>query len=188
MHQTFWNAGKYSWLTFETLPPKKNQSTNYQRDVREACKFKDVTKSGKKSTIFVIPPPPGYFGLFWLWGKVEIWQPPPCTWFGKNLKWGKFWMLGAHPQQQQKNISLKHLKLHENHFITNLFFVQLKHSKSAFTFGKKIKIWHPPLIIKSPHFELWTFWFFVLTPPAPFGLLPSSASTLTSALAKLALT
>ena len=36
-----------------------------------------------------------------------------------------------------KNISLKHLKLPKNHFKTNLFFVQLKHLKSTFTFGEK---------------------------------------------------
>ena len=40
----------------------------------------------------------------------------------------------------KKNISLKHLKLSKNNFKTNLFFVQLKHLKSTFTFVKKMKI------------------------------------------------
>ena len=44
----------------------------------------------------------------------------------------------------EKNISLKHLKLPKNHFKANLFFVQLKHLKSSFTFGKKMKINAPP--------------------------------------------
>ena len=52
---------------------------------------------------------------------------------------------------------LPHLKLPKDHFKTNLFFVQLKHLKSAFTFGNNMKIWPPPLLSKSSHFDLWTF-------------------------------
>ena len=45
----------------------------------------------------------------WMLGNYECWSPPP----------------------RRKNISLKHLKLPENQVKTNLFFVQLKHSKST---------------------------------------------------------
>ena len=40
----------------------------------------------------------------------------------------------------RKNISLKQLKLPKNHFETNFVFVQLKHLKATFTFGKTLKI------------------------------------------------
>ena len=41
-----------------------------------------------------------------------------------------------------------------------IFLVQRKHLKSTFTFGTNLKIRTPsPLFSKSPHFELWTFWF-----------------------------
>ena len=53
------------------------------------------------------------------------------------MKLGKFRILGTPPQK--KNISLKHLKLPKNHFKTNLFFVQLKHLNSTYTFGKKVE-------------------------------------------------
>ena len=85
------------------------------------------------------------------------------------LIWEKFEIgkiLGA--PLSKKKISSKHLKLPKNHFKTYLFFVQLKHLKSAFTFVKTLKIWPPPLLSKSPHFELWTFWFL----GTPFGLFP----------------
>ena len=36
-----------------------------------------------------------------------------------------------------KNISLKHIKLPKNPFKTHLFFGELKHLKTTFTFGKK---------------------------------------------------
>ena len=54
------------------------------------------------------------------------------------MKLGKIWIFGT--PLKTRNISLKHLKLPKNHFKTNLFFVQLKHWKSTFTFGGKIKI------------------------------------------------
>ena len=75
------------------------------------------------------------------------------------------------PPSEQKNISLKYLRLPKNHFKTNLFFLQLKYLKCAFEFGKTMKIWPPTLLSKSPNFEFWTFWFLELTPP-PFGLFP----------------
>ena len=68
-------------------------------------------------------------------------------------KYGKFSILGTPPQK--KIISLKHLKFTKNHFKTNLFFVQLKHFKSTFTFGKKMKIKPPPLLSKG-NFKTWS--------------------------------
>ena len=78
----------------------------------------------------------------------EEWKfdAPPSALFGKNLKLGKFRILGT--PLKKRNISLKHLKLLQHH----LFFVQLKYLDSTFTFGKKMKIWPPPLLSKSPHF------------------------------------
>ena len=73
---------------------------------------------------------------------------------GKILNWEnfEFW----EPLPQKKNVSLKHLKLPKNHYKANLFFVQMKHLKSTFTFGKNLKIRTlPPLLSKSPYFELW---------------------------------
>ena len=43
---------------------------------------------------------------------------------------------------------------------------------STFTLEKKMKIWPPPLLSKSPNFEFWTFWCFFLTPLPPCGLFP----------------
>ena len=63
-----------------------------------------------------------------------------------------------------RNISLKLLKLPKYHFKSNLFFLQLKYLKCAIKFGKKIdKKASPPLLSKSPHFELWTFLSLELT-------------------------
>ena len=78
--------------------------------------------------------PPGYFGLFWIWEKLEIWRPSLVPNLGKNWNWEnfEFW-----EPPSKKTISLKHLKLPKNHFKSNLFFVQLKHLKSTFTFGGK---------------------------------------------------
>ena len=72
------------------------------------------------------PPPPSDLicEKIWNWESFEFWETSP----------------------QKKNISLKHLKLPKNNFKTNLFFVQLKHLKSTFTFGKNLKIWPPPPI------------------------------------------
>ena len=54
---------------------------------------------------------------------------------GKNLKWGKISIMG--PPSQEKKTSLKHLKLHKNHFLKT-FFAKLKHLKSTLTWQKKI--------------------------------------------------
>jgi len=60
--------------------------------------------------------------------------------------------------RKTRNISLKPLRLPKNHFKTN-FFLQLKYLKCVFTFGGKNENMAspPPLLSKSPHFELWTF-------------------------------
>ena len=55
----------------------------------------------------------------------------------------------------RRNISLKHLNLPKNHFKSNLFFVQPKHLNSTFTFGEKNENMPPPLLSKSPHFDMW---------------------------------
>ena len=97
---------------------------------------------------FLDPPsPPGCFGLFWIWEKSEIWWPPPLPNLGKirNGENFEFW----EPPFRKKNISLEHLKLPKNHFKTNLFSVQLKHLKCAFTFGEKIENVASPLLIKK---------------------------------------
>ena len=47
---------------------------------------KNVPKSGKNPQFSWPPPLPlGWFGLFWIWEKFEIWRPPPS-----HLIWGKF--------------------------------------------------------------------------------------------------
>ena len=74
--------------------------------------------------------------------KMKYDDPPPLPNLGKIRKLGKFLNFGN--PHQKKNISLKHLKLPKNHFKTNLFFVQPKHLKSTFTFGKTLKIRTPP--------------------------------------------
>ena len=43
----------------------------------------------------------------------------------------------------------------KNHFKTNLFFVQMKHLKSTFPFGKN---WKSRLSKKNLNFKFWTFW------------------------------
>ena len=60
---------------------------------------------------------------------------------GKNLEVHLFPSPVGHfgGPSEKKNKSLKHLKLPKNHFKTNLFFVQLNHLKTSFTFGKKLK-------------------------------------------------
>ena len=128
---------------------------------------KKVTKSGKSPQFSWHPPPsPRMIWTFLNLEKIGIWRPPPQTYFGEKLKLAKFWIFRT--PHKTRNISLKHSKLSKNHFKTNLLFVQLKCLKCAFTFGKKMKKWPPtPLLSKSPHFELWTFWFLALIPP-PF--------------------
>ena len=61
--------------------------------------------------------------------------PPLKPNLGK-IEIGKIFNLWAPPPPQKKYMSLKHLKLPKNYFKTNLFFVQLKHLKSTFSFGK----------------------------------------------------
>ena len=73
---------------------------------------------------------------FFDFGKNWKFDNPNLIW--EKFEIGKIWNFGNPPSG--KNISLKHLKLPKNHFKTNLFFVQLKHLKSSFTFGKKMKI------------------------------------------------
>ena len=63
--------------------------------------------------------------------------PPLGPILGKIWNWENFEFLEPH---LEKNISLKHFKLPKNHFKTHLFFGQLKHLKSTFTIGKKMKI------------------------------------------------
>ena len=119
---------------------------------------------------FVLPPPPGCFGLFWIWEKSEIWWPPPLPNLGK-IRNGKILNFG-NPPLRKKNISLKHLKLPKNHFKTNLFFVQLKHLKSTFTFGKKWKYSLPPSYQKVQISNFGLFDFLCWPLPPPFGLFP----------------
>ena len=59
----------------------------------------------------------------------------------------QFWIFGTPPKKTKHK--LKRLKLHINHFKTNLFFVQLKHLKSTFTFGRNLNIWTPPSYQKA---------------------------------------
>ena len=100
---------------------------------------KKVTKSGKSPQFSWHPPLPlGWFGLFWIWKKLEFEDPPPQTYFGEKLKLAKFWIFRT--PHKTRNISLKHSKLSKNHFKTNLLFVQLKCLKCAFTFGKIFEI------------------------------------------------
>ena len=79
---------------------------------------------------------------FFEFGKNWKFDDPPLYLIWEKIEIGKIFNLGTPPQK--KNISLKHLKLPKNRFKTNLFFVQSKHLKSAFTFGEKMKIWPPP--------------------------------------------
>ena len=74
-------------------------------------------------------------------GKIGNLTIPPSDLIGKNLRLGTFGILGT---PLGKNISLKHLKLPENHLKTNLYFVQLKHLQSIFKFGENLK---------SPNFQ-----------------------------------
>ena len=76
---------------------------------------------------------------------------------------GKLCIFGTPPQIW--NISLKHLKLPKNHFKTNLFCLQLKYLKCAFEFGKKMKIWPPPPLIKKSKFRILDFLMFFSDPP-----------------------
>ena len=49
-------------------------------------------KMWKNSLTFLTPPPPlGWFGLFWILEKIDIWLPPSRTEFGKNLKCRQIW-------------------------------------------------------------------------------------------------
>ena len=85
---------------------------------------KEGPKKYKKSIIFLTPPSPWQFGLFWICEKIEIWWPhPPRTYYGTILNFRH-----THTPQK-KNISLQHLKLPKNHFKTSLIFVELKHFK-----------------------------------------------------------
>ena len=92
----------------------------------------------QKGQNFLHPPPlPHYILDFFENGK--NWKfdypPPPRTYFRKNLNWENFEFWETPSEKKHK---LK--KWPKNHFKTNLFFVQLKHLKSTFTFGKKVKI------------------------------------------------
>ena len=92
-----------------------------------------MSKNWKKSIIFLTPPQDVL--AFFEFGKKSKFDDPPLV---PNL--GKIWIwenfeFGEPPPQRKKNRSLKHLKLPKNHFKTNLFFIQLKHLKSTFTFG-----------------------------------------------------
>ena len=123
-----------------------------------------MSQKVEKIHILLDPPSPRKFWIFLNLGR--IWNsmtPPPVPDLGKIWNWENFEF--SEPHLKTWNLSLKHLKLPKNHFKTNLFFLQLKYLKCAFTFGKKMKIWPPPpLLSKSPHFELWTFWSPALTP------------------------
>ena len=73
----------------------------------------DFFEFGKIGNLMTPPLGPN-LGKTWNWKNVEFWEPP----------------------LNKRNTSLRHLKLPKNNFKPNLFFVQLKHLKSTFTFGK----------------------------------------------------
>ena len=89
---------------------------------------------------------------------VKKWKfdAPPLDLIWEKVEIGKILNFGSPPSE--KIITLKHLTLPKNHFKTNLFFVQLKHLKSLFTFGEKLIIWPPPItIILILHFLIFHY-------------------------------
>ena len=118
-----------------------------------------------------------------MWEKLKIWWPltPSQTQIGKiwNSENYQFW----DPPFLGKKISVKHLELLKNDSKTNLFFVQLKHLKSTFTFGKNLKIQTPPphhlkksnfcigdflIVLSLPFFHF--LWYFLRLPLLAFSL------------------
>ena len=73
-------------------------------------------------------------------------DPQPSPQQFELFEFGKNWKFDA-PPLRKENISLAQLP--KNHFKTHLFFGQLKHLKSTFTFGGKPEIWPPPLLLKK---------------------------------------
>ena len=71
----------YAQLLYKSLPFKKSVQTKGSLQIKKCSKLR------KKSKIFLTPPP-GCFGLFWIWEQLEIWWSPPL---------------------QKKNISLRRL-------------------------------------------------------------------------------
>ena len=112
-----------------------------------SLRIKKCHKKWKKSTIFLIPPSPRMFWTFLNLGKIGNLMSPSSDLIWEKFEIGKIWNLGNPPRK--KNISLKHLKLLENHFNTYLFFVQLNHLESTFKFGENLKIQTPPNLKKS---------------------------------------
>ena len=109
----------------------------------------DFFECGKIGNLMT-PPLGPYLGKIWNWENFEFWEPPPL---------------------RRKNISLKHSKFPKNHFKTNLFFVQRKHLKSTFTFGKNKNIASPTsyqkvqildflIFCADPSPSFWTFSIF----------------------------
>ena len=108
------------WSQFEHLYISIQEKL-WIKKIREA--FKKCSQKWRKSIIFLTPPP---FPLA-IWTFLNFWKignlmtPSPL---GPNL--GKIWNWENfefwEPPSEQKDISLKHLKLPKNHFKTNLFF------------------------------------------------------------------
>ena len=93
---------------------------------------------------------PLFVTCFFNLGKIGNFDDPPSLPnLGKIRNWESFEFWES--PLRKKNINLKHLKLPKNHFKTNLFFLQLKYLKCAFTFGKKMKIWPPPPSYQKVH-------------------------------------
>ena len=56
-----------------------------------SIKKKKMSQKVEKVHNFLDPPPPlGWFGLFWIWEKTEIWRPPPVPNLGKIWNWKNF--------------------------------------------------------------------------------------------------
>ena len=84
-------------------------------------------------------------------------DPPPSDLIWEKFEIEKILNFG-NPPRNKKNRSLKHLELPKNHFKTNLFFFSTEAFKVCIYIWEKMKIWPPPpLLSKSPYFELWTF-------------------------------
>ena len=112
------------------------------------------------------------FWTFLILGKIENFMtlPPPSDLIWENFEIGKILNFG-NTLSENPPLRLKHLKLPKNHFKTNLFFCSTETFKVySYIWEKPKSLASPHLLLKIPHFELWTFLFLELTPPPPLWI------------------
>ena len=103
-------AGLYSkiWLSHSLTDLPTHSAFTFC--FREASEIKNVPKSGKSPQFsWPPPPPPGCFGLFWIWEKFEIWWPPPLYLIWENFEILNILNFGNPPSE--KKHKLKTLKI-----------------------------------------------------------------------------